>query len=204
MLFQTLENTLQRLQSEPIAIDRLAKLDPLIRFAKQSLIDHGSIKLHFICTHNSRRSQLAQAWAHACGLHFALPIQSFSGGAEVTAFHANTIVALQSQGFEISGSQSQNAHHMLKAGVEDQGILMFSKLIDDSINPTEQFAAVMTCDHADKNCPFVLGATQRISLPYQDPKIADGTPSQAAVYAERSFQIAHELVYVFHQIALNQ
>lgn len=204
MLFQTLENTLQKLQSEPVAIDRLAKLDPLIRFAKQSLIDHGYIKLHFICTHNSRRSQLAQAWAHACGLYFDLPIQSFSGGAEVTAFHANTIFALQSQGFDISGHESQNTRYMLKAGAEDQGILMFSKLIDDTINPTELFAAVMTCDHADKNCPFVLGATQRISLPYQDPKIADGTPSQAAVYAERSLQIAHELIYVFHQVALTK
>lgn len=201
MLFQPIENTLQKLESEPVEIDRLAKLNPFLRFAKQSLNHHGFIRLHFICTHNSRRSQLAQAWAHACGLYFDLPIQSFSGGAEVTGFHANTIFALQSQGFEISEPFSQNPHYLLKAGAGDHGIQMFSKLINDSINPTENFAAIMTCDHADKNCPIVFGAEQRISMPFQDPKIADGTSQQTEVYAERSLQIAHELVYVFNQVA---
>jgi arsenate reductase len=38
----------------------------------------------------------------------------------------------------------------------------------------------MTCSEADKNCPIVLGALDRISLPYNDPKEADGTPEEAA------------------------
>ncbi|MEL6276628.1 MAG: protein-tyrosine-phosphatase, partial [Bacteroidota bacterium] len=64
-------------------------------------------------------------------------------------------------------------------------------------NPQEQFAAVMTCDHADQNCPFVPGAERRFSLTYEDPKVADNTPSEKATYDERLRQIGRELLLAF-------
>jgi arsenate reductase len=77
---------------------------------------------------------------------------------------------------------------------------MFSKLFDDAINQFDHFAAVMTCDHADENCPFIPGTEQRISVQYADPKAFDGTSEEAARYDERSFQIASEMFYVFSKI----
>jgi arsenate reductase (thioredoxin) len=59
----------------------------------------------------------------------------------------------------------------------------------------------MTCDEADQDCPFVKGAALRISLPYEDPKVADGTPEEAARYDARSRQIATEMLYLFSKVA---
>jgi len=56
---------------------------------------------------------------------------------------------------------------------------------------------VMTCSHADKNCPIVQGASIKIATPYEDPKVADGKPNEAEIYNERCKQIATEVMYTF-------
>ena len=65
--------------------------------------------------------------------------------------------------------------------------------------PVKNFAAVMTCTDADEKCPIIADA-ERISLPYEDPKVSDGTPREAQMYNERSMQIAAEMKYVFSQL----
>ena len=77
---------------------------------------------------------------------------------------------------------------------------MFSKTYDHEVNPTSDFAAVMTCSHADENCPVVFGADKRISLSYEDPKFYDHTPLTDAFYDVRSFEIGTELFYLFSLI----
>jgi len=44
------------------------------------------------------------------------------------------------------------------------------------------------------------GADVRISIPFEDPKLFDGTPQQDDKYLQRSLQIATELKYVFSKI----
>jgi arsenate reductase len=46
----------------------------------------------------------------------------------------------------------------------------------------------------------VFGAGARISIPYDDPKDFDGTPQEAAKYAERVHQIGREILYAFSLI----
>jgi arsenate reductase len=58
----------------------------------------------------------------------------------------------------------------------------------------------MTCSHADENCPVVIGASTRIALTYNDPKDFDGTPQEAAKYAERVREIGREILYAFSQV----
>jgi hypothetical protein len=60
----------------------------------------------------------------------------------------------------------------------------------------------MTCSQADEGCPFIAGAETRIPITYEDPKISDHTPEQTQVYAERSLQIAAEMLYVFSGLKL--
>ena len=73
----------------------------------------------------------------------------------------------------------------------------FEPLQGTTANPTSNFAAIMTCSHADKNCPIVQGASIKISTPYEDPKDADGKPNETEVYNERCKQIATEVLYAF-------
>ncbi len=48
---------------------------------------------------------------------------------------------------------------------------------------------------------MVQGASSRFAIPYDDPKVADGTPEETAIYDERCAQIAREMLYVFSQVA---
>lgn len=75
----------------------------------------------------------------------------------------------------------------------------FSKVHDHPSNEVP-FIAVMTCSDAETNCPFIPEAEARFAVKYEDPKKSDGTPLQASVYAERSRQIASEMMFLFSQI----
>jgi hypothetical protein len=66
--------------------------------------------------------------------------------------------------------------------------------------PQQNFAAVMTCSHADASCPLVMGASVRVAIPYEDPKAADGTPEETALYDARSKQIATEMLFLFSRV----
>jgi len=59
----------------------------------------------------------------------------------------------------------------------------------------------MTCSQADAACPIVEGARARVAVPYEDPKVADGTPEEAARYDERVAQIGRDLTWVFSEVS---
>jgi arsenate reductase (thioredoxin) len=198
-MFLELERTIGQLSSIQITNKRQVLLDPILEYAQRSMRQNNKIHLNFICTHNSRRSQLAQAWAYAMAAHFEVPIAVFSGGVEVTGFYPAAVKTLINQGFKITTGEGLNPEYKLKTSADDQGLVMKSKIFDDPINQCDQFAAIMVCDHADQNCPFIPNA-ERFSLPFQDPKISDGTTEQAAVYAQRSLEIGAEMLYLFSNI----
>ncbi|MCX7632333.1 MAG: hypothetical protein N2Z22_03260 [Turneriella sp.] len=157
-------------------------------------------QLVFICTHNSRRSQFAQAMTQLlsayCNLNW---IQSYSGGTEVTAFHPTAVAALRGLGFAMEKiSEGENPRYRVAAG--DLVAEFFSKKFDDPPNPKAQFAAVMVCSSADAGCPFVPGADVRIRLPFEDPKDADGTPQAEEVYRTRALEIGRTLAWLFRQL----
>lgn len=79
-------------------------------------------------------------------------------------------------------------------------MICYSKVFDADENPSTNFAAVMTCSHADENCPFIPGSEASIALDYKDPKEFDDTPQAQEKYDERSDQIASEMIYVFENI----
>jgi len=109
--------------------------------------------------------------------------------------------ALVAAGFQIKKlSEEKNPVYSIKNGDNNLPIIGFSKTYDDTFNPASNFAAILTCSSADKGCPFISGAEQRIPITFEDPKAFDNTPQQKEKYIERSLQIATELNYVFSQI----
>ena len=154
--------------------------------------------LTFICTHNSRRSQLAQVWAKIISDYYGFTINSFSGGTEVTNCNRRTIASFERMGFEVKNPGGENPHYELTYHEKRKPIIVFSKTFDDASNPKNNFAAVMTCTNADENCPIISGAEKRISLPFEDPKIYDNSNQELEKYDERSLQIATEMKYVFN------
>lgn len=163
---------------------------------------NGWADLTFICTHNSRRSHLSQVWAQVAAAHYGFfGVTCYSGGTEATAFFSTAIEALKQQGLDISAlSAGDNTVYAVKYHEDEHPVVCFSKKFDDNFNPQYGFAAIMTCDHADKNCPFIAAAGARIPLMYEDPKVADGTPNALDKYLERSEQICREMFYAFSLI----
>jgi len=199
-MFQKLAATIASLPVAEISTDRKAILQVVVDYIKSQRGNEDPVKLNFICTHNSRRSQLAQIWARTAAYYYKTDVESFSGGVEVTEFNRNAIEALENAGFAAIRNGKVNPHYLIRFSSGTEGIIAFSKLYDDAVNPTSGFAAVMTCSDADETCPFIPGAEARIPLLYEDPKEFDKTPLMVEKYQERSRQIATEMFYVFSQL----
>ena len=176
--------------------------DPILQQARDVIHSHQQashhISLQFICTHNSRRSQAAQAIAATIADELGLNYRMYSGGTEVTAFHPNMVAALQRAGMDIRTDDPTHANpkYQLHLKHSQQTMPMWSKRFDDPHHASEPFIAVMTCDHADVNCPYIPGAAARISLPFVDPKRADGTDAVDTVYDECVAIIQTELKFI--------
>jgi hypothetical protein len=181
-----------------IPVERRATLQELARVIERHLAAGFTARLVFICTHNSRRSQMCQVWAQTAADRYRLQgVTAYSGGTETAAFDPRAVAALRRAGFriDVAGDRVNPVCRVrYSAGVEP--IECLSKRYDQPPNPTGGFCAVMTCSEADHDCPVVLGADDRVSLPYDDPKQFDGTDQESALYDERCRQIAREMLYV--------
>ncbi|WP_375236051.1 low molecular weight phosphatase family protein [Winogradskyella sp.] len=202
MQFNTLNDIISSLDISTISEERKQILDILKTYIQTKKDNHQNINLNFICTHNSRRSHLSQIWAQTMANNFKIKnVFCYSGGTEATAMFTVVEETLKKQGFHIEKlSNEKNPVYAIKFSDNNNPIICFSKTFDADFNPSSNFAAIMTCSHADENCPFIAGAEQRIPVRYDDPKAFDNTPQQLEKYRERSLQIATELFYVFSQI----
>jgi arsenate reductase len=186
-----------------IADERKQTLRHLSEFVKNGIADGETVYLNFICTHNSRRSHIAQLWAYAAAVYYRMQhnIVSFSGGTEATAFNPRAVKAMQDAGFAISKTgDGKNPIYEVKVSSHADPVKAFSKKYDDPANAATNFAAIMTCSHADENCPLIPGASKRIAITYDDPKDFDDTPQEEEKYKERVLQIGREIIYVFAQV----
>jgi arsenate reductase (thioredoxin) len=103
------------------------------------------LKILFLCTGNSCRSQMAEGWAR----HLKSgSIQAFSAGLEAHGLNANAVRVMHEVGVEISCQKSQKM-----AEVE-----------------TIPFDFVITlCGNADENCPAFNCSTTVLHFGFDDP-----------------------------------
>ena len=188
-------------QFDSISLERKLLLDKISTFIQGKKDANLPIQLVYVCTHNSRRSHFGQIWAAVAADYYEVKnVTTFSGGTEATAFNPNAIHALVGLGFDINTSDiSSNPMYNVDFGGSKSSVC-FSKVYDDSSNPSSNFAAIMTCGDAEENCPFIPGVELRIGTTYDDPKAFDGTELQNEKYTERALQIGLETLYVFSKI----
>lgn len=190
--------------TKDIPEDRVAVLSDALDSLRSYWGKHEDIKLTFICTHNSRRSHLSQVWAQVAACYFGVDqktVSTFSGGTEATACNPRTVRAFRRAGFSVvQMDQSDNPRYFIQFAEESTPLKLFSKVYDQDGNPTEGYAAFMTCDHADQNCPIVRGAAARISLPFIDPKESDGTERESETYFSRLQEIGRDIFWIFSRL----
>jgi len=181
--------------------DRKDKLVELAQIIKINHEQQNTVKITFICTHNSRRSQFSQVWAYISSLYFKLDfLEFYSGGTEVDSVNLNVINALSNSGLKIEKTHKDKAIYLLKSLKKDKGISLYSKVYNSKLNPSKHFIAIMTCSDADQMCPVIKGADKKISLPYSDPRVADNTILEKEVYNQTCSIIAKEMFYLMKQV----
>lgn len=198
----TLNQTIDIIRQMSITDERQAVLEPLVSYLKEHIAESPHISLNFICTHNSRRSHLAQIWMQTFIGYFGISnINCYSGGTEATAVYHQIIDTLKQQGFNLMMlSQTDNPVYAVKYDDNALPIIAFSKAYTHRFNPQNDYVAIMTCSSADDGCPVVLGAKKRMAITYDDPKMYDNTPQMIEQYRAKSLEIASEMYYICSQI----
>jgi hypothetical protein len=185
-----------------LAADRQRRLDALAALIAAGHANGGQVSLLFVCTHNARRSQMAQVWAHAIAAHHALPwLRASSGGTEATALEPRAVAALERAGFRIERlDDGPNPEYRVCFAAGAPPVVCRSKRLDAPGHTTSHRIAVMTCAEADAGCPVVPGAMARVSLPFEDPRADDGTAAETASYDACCRAIARELLHVVRRV----
>ena len=113
-------------------------------------------RILFLCTGNSARSQMAEAFLQKyAGEHF----EAHSAGLKPSGVNPFTVRALQEVGIDISENTSKGIETYL-------GKTLFQYLIT-------------VCDDADKNCPTIWpGVNQRMHWSFEDPAAFEGTDAE--------------------------
>jgi arsenate reductase (thioredoxin) len=108
------------------------------------------IKVLFLCTHNSARSQMAEGLLrHLAGNRFEV----MSAGTEATQVRPLAMRAMSELGIDISSQESKTLNRYLG----------------------EPFNYVITvCDEANEACPFFPGAAERLQLVSAGPRCGGG------------------------------
>lgn len=199
-LFPPLQKYCQQMASQFDNIDseRSEELKSLAAFIQEQ-VDHDlPANIVAICTHNSRRSHLAQVWLAIAAHFYSIPkVYTYSGGTEATAVYPTLLQTLRQQGVHIQAPIETTENPVHKASWTDGQLPngLFSRRYDHETNPQQGFCALMVCSQADVECPIVHGCDSRIALPYEDPKAYDRTPLELDKYLERSEQICREMLY---------
>jgi arsenate reductase len=112
------------------------------------------VRVLFLCTHNSARSQMAEAFLrHLAGDRFEVA----SAGTEATRVHPLAIRAMQEVGIDISAQRSKTV----------------DSLLDDPWD-----CVITVCDSANERCPLFPGRTTRLHWSLEDPSQATGSEDQ--------------------------
>jgi arsenate reductase len=110
-------------------------------------------KVLFLCTGNSARSQMAEAFLRKyAGDHF----EAHSAGIEPRGLNPLTVKVMEERGIDMSGHRSKSTREYL-------GHVNFGYVIT-------------VCGEAEKNCPTIfLTVSHRYFWPFDDPAAVEGT-----------------------------
>ena len=129
-LFESISKVINSLDMAVISEERKVILKPLIDYLKDKISANKSIRLNFICTHNSRRSHLSQIWAQTMAACYNINnVSCYSGGTEATAMFPKVEETLRTQGFQIVKlSEEDNPVYSIKFSKNEPSIMAFSKV----------------------------------------------------------------------------
>ena len=112
------------------------------------------VKILFVCTGNSARSQMAEGFARDFGRDW---IEAHSAGIEPSRLNPHAVKVMRERGIDISEQQSKAFDWDLARRMD---------------------MVVTVCGNADERCPILPPEVKRLHWPLDDPAAAKGTDSE--------------------------
>jgi len=103
------------------------------------------LKVLFLCTGNSCRSQMAEGWARHLKGDW---IEAYSAGIETHGMNPDAVRVMAEAGVDISGQRSKHV---------------------GELRSVEFDYVVTVCDHAHESCPVFPGRAKVIHVGFDDP-----------------------------------
>jgi len=103
------------------------------------------LKILFLCTGNSCRSQMAEGWTRHLKGDL---IEAYSAGIETHGLNPRALKVMAEAGVDISKQKSENSEK-------------YKEVIFDAV--------ITVCGHAHENCPVYLGKSKVLHVGFQDP-----------------------------------
>ncbi len=117
------------------------------------------MRVLFLCTGNSCRSQMAEAWLRELG---GDQFEVYSAGLEPHGVNPGTIRVMEEAGVNMEGYRSKHLD-------EYKGKIKFDFLIT-------------VCGNADERCPYFPGMGKRLHWPFEDPAGFDGPEEEKLAF----------------------
>jgi len=127
-------------------------------FRASPMLMSDPLRVLFVCTHNSARSQMAEAFLNELGEG---RFKAFSAGIRARGLHPFSIQAMAEVGIDISLQQSKTLD-----------------TFDD-----QAFDLVITvCDEANEACPYFANAREQRHWSFPDPSAVAGDEARYAAF----------------------
>lgn len=131
--------------------------------------NHPPTRVLFICTHNSARSQMAEALLRQLG---GEQVEVFSAGTQPATAHPMALTILSEQSIDATG--------------------LYSKHID--LFATQEFDYVITvCDRARETCPVFSGAPELIHWSFEDPAAVVDPDAQYRAFSRTLVELGNRI-----------
>lgn len=137
------------------------------------------LRVMFLCTGNSCRSQMAEGWARALA---GEDVDIKSAGIEAHGQNERAIRVMAEVGIDISAQES------IRVNAE---MLEWADLL------------VTLCDNADEQCPLLSPHTIKVHLPLPDPAKMRGSEAELLdEFRESREKVRQRVEFVLEQVAL--
>jgi arsenate reductase len=108
-------------------------------------MDNGKLKILFLCTGNSCRSQMAEGWTRHLKGEI---IEPYSAGIEIHGLNPLAGKVMAERGIDISRQRSKHVDELMSVDFD---------------------YIITVCDHANEHCPVFPGTARKVHVGFDDP-----------------------------------
>ena len=135
-------------------------------------MDNSPLRVLFLCTHNSARSQMAEGILRHQGGN---QVEAFSAGNQPSQVRTEAIQTMAEMGIDISQHRSKH--------------------LDQFIGQSFDYV-ITVCDQANETCPVFPGDPKRIHWSFPDPSAVEDPQTRQRTYQQIAQELTRRISYL--------